>query len=130
MQAGNRKHLLKVALWGGAISAAAAGATLLKYPPIISFSIMAGAAIGVFNIYSIVRLVEALAGAASEGKTTGKAAKTISTLLHILKLGIIFALLFFLVMNKMVNLFALLAGFTVVLLANLLAGFSGLKEKA
>ncbi len=130
MQAGNRKHLLKVALWGGAISAAAAGAALLKYPPIISFSILAGAAIGVFNIYSIVRLVEALAGAAAEGRASGRAAKAISTLLHILKLGIILALLVFLIMNKMVNLFAFLAGFTFVLLANLLAGFSGLKEKA
>ena len=130
MQAGNRKHLLKVAIWGGAASAAAGGVTLLKYPPIIAFSIVAGAAIGVFNIYSIVRLVEALAGAASEGKASGKAAKAISTVLHLLKLGIIFGLLFFLVMNKMVNLFALLAGFTVVLLANLFAGLSGLKERA
>ena len=124
----NSKHFKSVAIWGGAISAAAAALSLIKFPPTVAYGIIAGAVLGIFNIWSIVRLVEALAGAAAVGLAPGRAAKSISVVMHMIKLVLVFIILFILVKFNLVNLFALLAGFTVILLVNLFAGLSGLKE--
>ena len=124
----NSKHFKSVAIWGGAISAGCAGLSLLKFSPTVAYGIIAGAILGIFNIWSIVRLVEALAGAAATGLAPGRAAKSISVVMHMIKLVLVFVILFILVKFQLVNLFALLAGFTVILLVNLFAGLSGLKE--
>lgn len=124
----NSKHFKSVAIWGGAISAAGAALSLTIFPPVVAYGIIAGAVLGIFNIWSIVRLVEALAGAAAAGQAPGRAAKSISVIMHVIKLVLVFIILFILVKFKLVDLFALLAGFTVILLVNLFAGLSGLKE--
>ena len=128
MIATNKKHLVKVALWGGGLSVIFAALSLIKFPPVIAASILTGAVLSIFNVYSIVTMVEALAGAAVADKSAGKAAKILSTILHLVKFLILLALLFLLVVYKLTNLFALAFGFTVVLFANLSAGLSGLKE--
>jgi len=102
--------------------------SLVKFPPLIAASILTGTAIGLANLYSIVRLVEALTGAAQAGRAAGRAGKAFASVLHVFKLGFILAILLALVYLKLTNLFALLVGFTVVLIVNLLAGFAGLKE--
>ena len=124
----NSKHFKSVAIWGGAISAAGAALSLIKFPPDVAYGIIAGAALGIFNIFSIIRLVEALAGAAAVGQAPGRAAKSVSVVMHVIKLILVFIILFVLVKSRLVNLFALLAGFTVILMVNLFAGLSGLKE--
>jgi hypothetical protein len=124
----NSKHFKSVAIWGGAISLAGAGLSLIKFSPVVAYGIIAGAVLGIFNIWSIVRLVEALAGAAAAGPAPGRAAKSISVVMHMIKLILVFAILFILVKFQLVDLFALLAGFTVILVVNLFAGLSGLKE--
>jgi len=124
----NSKHFKSVAIWGGVISSAAASLSLIKFPPVVAYGIIAGAILGLFNIWSIVRLVEALAGAAAAGQAPGRAAKSISVVMHMIKLILVFIILFILVKFQLVNLFALLAGFTVILVVNLFAGLSGLKE--
>jgi hypothetical protein len=128
MLATNKKHLVKVAAWGGGLSVVFAGLSLVKFPPIVAASILTGAALSIFNVYSIVTMVEALAGAAKAGAAAGKWAKVLSTALHLMKFLILLALLLLLVVYKLTNLFALAFGFTVVLFANLSAGLSGLKE--
>jgi hypothetical protein len=124
----NSRHFKAVAIWGGAISAAAAALSLIKFSPVVAYGIIAGAILGIFNIWSIVRLVEALAGAAAAGQAPGRASKSISVVMHVIKLILVFIILFILVKFKLVNLFALLAGFTVILVVNLFVGLSGLKE--
>jgi hypothetical protein len=128
MIASNKKHLIKVAIWGGGLSAVFAALSLLKFPPIVAASILTGAALSIFNVYSIVTMVEALAGAATAGAAAGKWAKVLSTALHLMKFLILLALLLVLVVYRLTNLFALAFGFTVVLFANLSAGLSGLRE--
>jgi len=124
----NSKHFKSVAIWGGAISSAAAALSLIKFPPVVAYGIVAGAVLGIFNIWSIVRLVEALAGAAAAGPAPAKASKSLSVSMHVIKLVLIFVALFILVSLKLVNLFALLAGFTVILVVNLFAGLSALRD--
>ncbi|HLB25916.1 MAG TPA: ATP synthase subunit I [Nitrospirota bacterium] len=124
----NRRHLVRVLIWGGAAALLLAGLSLLKYPPLMAFSIAAGAAISFFNIYSIVMLVESLAGAAASG--AGRGAKALTTIAHVIKLALIFAVLLLLVLSRLVNLFGFLAGFTVVLIANLLYGLASFKGDA
>jgi hypothetical protein len=128
MIATNKKHLVKVAAWGGGLSVIFAALSLAKFPPIVAASILTGAALSIFNVYSIVTMVEAMAGAAAAGAAAGKSAKIISTILHMMKFLILLALLLLLVVYKLTNLFALAFGFTVVLFANLSAGLSGLRE--
>jgi hypothetical protein len=123
----NSKHFKTVTIWGGAISAACAALSLIKFPPTVAYGVIAGAALGLFNIFSIIRLVEALAGAAAVGQAPGRAAKSVSVVMHMIKLILVFVILFLLVKARLVNLFALLAGFTVMLMVNLFAGLSGLK---
>lgn len=123
----NKRHFKKVATYGGGLSVLVAGLSLLKFPPLVAASVVVGAVLGLFNIYSIVMLVEALAGAAASG--AGKGVRVFSTVLHVLKLGLILAVLFVLVYFRLTNLIALLAGFTVIILANLLVGFSGLGKE-
>ena len=123
----NSTHLKKVALWGGGASCALALLSLVKFSPLVAFSIVTGAALSIANLYSIIMLVEALAGAALAGVASGKASKALTSIMHILKLGLILVTLVLLVVFKLTNLFGLLAGFTVVLIANLAAGLSGLK---
>jgi len=126
----NKRHLKRVLYWGGGLSALAAVLSLLKFPPVVAASIMTGAALGIFNLYSIVRLVEVLADVASSGPGSGKAVKVFTGIAHAFKLTAVFGVLFMLVYLKLTNLFALLAGFTVVLAVNVLAGLSGLKDGA
>src|SRR5512143_201132 len=123
----NKSHLKRVALFVGGLAAVLAAVSLIKFPPLVAAGILTGAALGLFNIYSIVMLVEALAGAAVSG--AGKGARIFSTVLHALKLGLILAVLFVLVVFKLTNLFALLVGFTAVIFANLLVGFTGLGKR-
>jgi ATP synthase I chain len=126
----NKKHLVKAAIWGGGLSIIFAAISLVKFSPLVAVSILIGAAVSIFNIYSIVTMVEALAGAAVAGKPAGKAAKSLSTVLHMVKFLILLAVLLLLVVYKLTNLFGLAFGFTVVLMANLFAGLSMLKEGA
>jgi hypothetical protein len=128
MLATNKKHLVKVAAWGGGLSVVFAALSLVKFPPIVAASILTGAALSIFNVYSIVTMVEALAGAAAAGAAAGKWAKVLSTVLHLMKFLILLALLLLLVVYRLTNLFALAFGFTIVLFANLSAGLSGLRE--
>jgi hypothetical protein len=130
MTPGNRKHLKKVLIWGGGLSALGAALSLLKFPPLVAASVIMGAALGIFNVYSIIKLVEALAGAAVSGPAPGQASRVMSTLMHVVKLVVIFAVLLMLVIYKLTNLIALAAGFTVVLIANMAAGLGGFKEDA
>lgn len=130
MTPGNRKHFGKLILWGGGLSVLAAAASLLKFPPIVAASILTGAFIGLFNIYSIIKLVEALAGAAVSGPAPGRASKVMSTMTHVVKLALIFAVLLMLVIYKLTNLIALAAGFTIILVVNLASGLGGFGEDA
>jgi hypothetical protein len=123
----NKLHFKKVSMYGGGLAALLAGLSLLKFPLLVAGSVLVGAVLGLFNIYSIVMLVEALAGAAAA--SAGKGVRIFSTVLHMLKLGLILAVLFVLVYYRLTNLIALLVGFTAVILANLLVGFSGLGRK-
>ena len=128
MTPGNKKHLKKVLIWGGGLSAVAAALSLIKFPPLVAASVIMGACLGIFNIYSIIKLVEALAGAAASGAATGRASRVMSTLMHVVKLALIFAVLLVLVVYKLTNLIALAAGFTVVLVVNMAAGLGGFRE--
>jgi len=123
----NRQHMKKVAVWGGGAACALALASLFKFPPVVAFGIITGAALSLANLYSIIMLVEALAGAAAAGMASGRASKALTTMIHVFKLVLVLVILVLLVVFKLTNLFALLAGFTVVLLSNLVAGLSGLK---
>ena len=123
----NKLHFKKVSMFGGGLAVLVAGLSLLKFTPLVAASVLVGALLGLFNIYSIVMLVEALAGAAAAG--AGKGVRIFSTVLHVLKLGLILAVLFALVYFRLTNLIALLVGFTLVILANLLVGFSGLGRR-
>ncbi len=109
------------------MSAILAAGSLLKFPPLIAASILTGAAISVFNIYSIITLVEALAGAAMSDRRVKKAAKILSVVVHLVKFLILLALLYLLVVYKLTNLLGLAFGFTVVVVANVFAGVSALK---
>ena len=124
----NSRHFKTVAIWGGTISLAGAGLSLIIFPPVVAYGIIAGAVLGLFNIWSIVRLVEALAGAAVAGPAPAKASRSISVAMHVIKLVLVFITLFILVSLKLVNLFALLAGFTVILVVNLFAGLSAMRD--
>ncbi|MBI5696286.1 MAG: hypothetical protein HZC51_11240 [Nitrospirae bacterium] len=126
----NKKHMMKVLTWGGGVAALLAAASLVKFPVTVASGVVAGAALGIFNVYSIVRLVEALAGAATAGPGAGKASKALVGFVHMFKLGLIFVTLILLVYMKLINLFGVLAGFTVVLAANLFAGMGRLKADA
>lgn len=122
--------MLCVLSWGGGVALLLAAVSLVKSPPTVAAGIIAGAALGIFNIYSIVRMVEALAGAASTGQALGRASKALATFVHVFKLGLIFAILVLLVYMKAVNLFGVLAGFTVVLAVNVFSGLGRLKGDA
>lgn len=130
MLPGNKKHLKRVLIWGLGVSTVLALLSLVKFPPVVAASIVAGAALGIFNLYAIVKVVEALAGAAATGAAGGKASKAIAMMFHFINIAVIAAVLVALVWYHLINLFALLAGFTVVLLANLAAGLSGLSKDA
>ena len=123
----NRQHFKKAALWGGGISAILAAVSLVKFPPLIAASILTGAAISIFNIYSIITLVEALTGAVMSDRRVKKAAKILSVVVHLVKFLILLALLYLLVVYKLTNLLGLAFGFTVVVVTNIFAGLSGLK---
>ncbi len=127
MNPNNKRHLKKVLVWGGGASAALAALSLLKYPPIIAVSILTGAALSLFNLFAIIRLVEALTGIASSGPGSGKAAKFLTGMMHAFKLAGVFVVLFLLAYLKLINLFGLLVGFTLILGFNILTGLSGLK---
>ncbi len=123
----NKRHFKKTTLWGAGLSAILAAASLLKFPPLIAASILTGAAISVFNVYSIITLVEAIAGAATSDRRVKKAAKILSVVVHLVKFLILLALLYLLVVYKLTNLLGLAFGFTVVVVANIFAGLSALK---
>ena len=129
MQTTNKKHLQKVALWGGAATLALAAASLTQFSDKVALGIAAGGILSIFNIYSVVRLVEALAGAAEAG-VSGKTSKGLTMMLHFMKLGFVAAVLVALILTKAVDVFGFLAGFTAVLFANLIIGFSGLGKDA
>lgn len=130
MTPGNRKHFGKVIIWGGGLSVVAAALSLLKFPPLVAVSIITGAFMGLFNIYSIIKVVEALAGAAVSGPAPGRASKVMSTVAHVVKLAVLFAVLLMLVIYKLTNLIALAAGFTIILAVNLATGLKGYGEDA
>lgn len=118
----NKKHILAVALWGGGASVLVAGASLLRFPPLIGSSIVLGAALSVANVYSIVLVVEALTAAAMSGQVPSGVGKVMAGMVHVLKLLVITALLVALVVFKLADLFGLLAGFTIVLVTHVLQG--------
>jgi len=128
MLSANKDHFVKVAKYGGGASVVFAAASLIKFSPLVAASVVMGAALGLFNLYAIVMLVEALAGAAEAGAVTGKGSKLLAMMVHLLKLLVIFGALAALVLLKLTNLFALLAGFTAVLIANLMVGLLGLRK--
>ena len=118
----NRKHIVNVTLWGGGLSAAAAGACLFAFSPLVASSVVLGAALSIANVYSIVLVVEALTAAAKAGNMPTGTGKAVAGFMHALKLLLITALLVTLVVMKLVNPFGLLAGFTFVLVAHVLTG--------
>lgn len=126
----NKKHMMKVLTWGGGVAALLAAVSLVKFPVTVASGIVAGAALGIFNVYSIVRLVEALAGAATASPGAGKASKALVGFVHMFKLGLIFLTLILLVYMKAADLFGVLAGFTVILAVNVFAGMGRLKADA
>ena len=129
MHQANRNHIKKVALWGGSATVALAAASLIAFPPLFASSVLVGGVLSIFNIYSIVRLVEALTGAAEAG-VTPKASKALTMLLHFMKLGFVGAVLVALAVARLVDVFGFLAGFTSVLLANVMFGLSRLGKGA
>jgi len=126
----NKKHMLKVLTWGGGVAALISAASLVRFQPTVAAGIFAGAVLGIFNIYSIVRLVEALAGAATAGPGAGKASKALVSLVHMFKLALILVTLIMLVYLKLINLFGVLVGFTVIIAVNIFAGMDHLKGDA
>ena len=126
MLAANRPHFKRVLVWGLTASAALSALSLFKFSPIVAGSVMVGALLGMFNLYSVVRLVEALTGAALAGAVTGKGSKALTMVFHLINIALVAAVLVVLVLNHLVNLFAFLAGFTVILITNMFAGLSGL----
>ena len=127
MLPGNKKHVKKVLGWSAGVTLPLAAASLAFYPPLIAVSILTGALISFVNILSIVRLTEILAGAALQAGVS-RAARAVATVVHLIKLVLILAILVSLVVFRLTNLFALLAGFTVVLIVNLLSGFAAFGE--
>lgn len=126
----NRKHVYAVAAWGIGVSAAVAAASLIKFPPLVAASVMLGAAMSVANVYSIVMVVEALSAAALAGGAPTGAGKAVAGVIHVFKLIVITAVLVALVYFKLANLFGLLAGFTVVLVAHVMLGLRLFAEGA
>jgi len=116
----NRRHVRSVLVKGGGVTAVLALASLARFSPVVAGSILLGGAISLGNIYSIVLVTEALASAARSG--SGVAAKAMTAVVYLVKLVVITALLVVLVVYHLANLFALLAGFTVVLVAHVLVG--------
>ena len=104
--------------------------SLFKFSLLIAASIVIGAVLGLFNLYSVVRLVEALTGGALSGAVSGKSSKAITMVVHIINIAVIAAVLVVLVWNQLINLFAFLAGFTVVQIVNLFAGLTTFAEGA
>jgi ATP synthase I chain len=116
----NKSHIRSVLVKGGGITIILALASLVWFSPVVAGSIVLGGAISLGNIYSIVLVSEALTSAARSG--SGRAARAMTAVIYMFKLVLITALLLVLVIYHLVNLFALLAGFTVVLVAHVLIG--------
>jgi hypothetical protein len=124
----NKRHIRDVAVKGAGVAGLIAGLSLVKFSPLVAFSIMVGAALSLGNVYSIILVAEALTSAARSGVGAGGATKAITAVIYVLKLAVITAVLVVLVVYKLANLFAVLAGFTVVLVVHVFVGLSRFTE--
>jgi len=123
----NKKHLGRVAVYGGVLCAAAAAGGYFILGPRFGLGVLIGGALSLANVYSIIMLVETIAGAAlGEGPT--RAAKAVAMVMHLLKLALIVTVIALLVITRTGDLFGIIAGFTVVLLVHAVAGFMKARE--
>lgn len=118
----NKTYFKRVLLWSGGATAILAAASTQKYPEIVAVSVIIGAVIGVLNLLSIIKFVELFTASAS-GLYRWNAVRVVAGLVHLFKLGILFMVLFLLAWFRLTDLLALIVGFTVVLIANLLAAY-------
>jgi hypothetical protein len=123
----NSRHLGRVALYGGILTALVAVAGYFGVSGKFALSVLAGGALSLANIYSIILMVETIVGAALESGASGPS-KGIATVMHLLKLGAILIILAALVITRIVDVIGLMAGFTGVLLAHGAAGFVKARE--
>ena len=122
MIASNKTYFKRVVLWSGGATAILAAASLQKYQPIVAVSLAMGAVIGILNLLSIIKFVEVFTASAS-GLYRWNAVRVVSGFIHLFKLAIIFLVLFLLAWFRLTDLLALIVGFTIVLIANLLAAY-------
>ncbi len=94
----------------------------------ISFSmgILAGGLAGIINFRSIVRSVKAIIGNIEPGSLSRPTGKLI--FFSILRLTLLFIVLFILISKRLVNVFGILAGFTVVFLVIIREGLREAKK--
>ena len=118
----NKIYFKRVVLWSAGAIAILATASLQKYHPIVAVSLATGAIIGVLNLLSIIKFVEVFTASAS-GLYRWNAGRVIAGFIHLFKLVITFLVLFMLAWFRLTDLLALIVGFTVVLIANLLAAY-------
>jgi len=118
----NKKHLGRVAVYGGVLCAVAALAGYYFLGGRFALGVLMGGALSLANVYSIIMLVETIAGAAlGEGPTPGT--KAVSMVMHLMKLALIVGVIVLLVITRTGDLFGIITGFTIVLLAHAVAGF-------
>lgn len=130
MLPGNASHFKRMTIYGGASALAVAALCIPLFGVLGASSVLAGAALGIANTYSVIRLVEALAGfAKSPTEKPGQLPKILTLLVHMFKIAIIFVLLFTLVAARLVDLRGLLVGFTVAVACNIFAGMKGIKDE-
>jgi len=121
----NKRHLREVALKGLGAAVAVSALSLVKFPAPVAVGILAGAALSLGNVYSIILVAEALTAAARAGMGPGGGAKAVTLFVYVVKLAVITAVLVVLVMYRLADLFAVLAGFTLVLVAHVMVGLKG-----
>jgi len=85
----------------------------------LPLSILVGGILGLVNLRGIVRGVQGLIGHGSPGKLI---------FLSIFRLGILASILTILVIYKLVNIFGILIGFTIVVIAIIKEGLRAAKE--
>ncbi len=91
-----------------------------------SMGILAGGLAGIINFRSIVKSVRALIGNIERGTSSRPAGKLI--FFSIMRLTLLFIVLFILISERLVNVFGILAGFTVVFLVIIREGLKEAKK--
>jgi len=123
----HKKHMGRVALYGGGLCAAAAAAGYFIQGGGFAFGVAVGGALSMANIYSIIMLVETVAGVAL-GEGTSSSTKAFAVVLHLIKLILIIGIIALLVITRSGDLLGIIAGFTVVLAVHGVAGLMKARE--